>query len=640
RLLVVNDTLYTAGTLSSFSLTLGAGSVINTTSVPYSYSCTYSSVDEIDVGADDYTATLYAAYDTPSANRTFSVELPAGYELVDNSSGVTGSHVAVTGYETFVVDPEEYIGGPEAVSLAFEKYETPSAGAGMEVEEGLVYAVTDDGGNVTKYIVRVDAEVNFTAMDSLDPNGNPLLYTWDFDDGSAAETTSEVTVTHNYTTASAGRTVNLTVTDAVGLVNWTEIEVVCDNRDPVPVVTVKERDINETTDAYEIDQGEAIWFNATYSSDDAVTADDGLGVLDFFEFYYGDGNESGRMQWEDDEKNVSHAFAEAGTYEVVLNVTDVVGHWKNTTVTVRVNDSDAPTVSFLVKNETYGSTLIENETIVLDANATVDNLDDKEDMYFSWDFGDGMGEDSWLNGTGLWNVTHVYQKVGTFSVTLNVTDSSNNTGMIKRSVKINPSPRPNVVVDSVYYEPAEFTEGEQGLIIVNLTNKGSAVASNVVLRFYIVGEDSDELIDAWSQLLNNSQVVTTIEVGGKVQVRFPWTPDSMGTYKIKVNVTSENQLVVQSYTVKSDNLLVVKEAPWKQWALWGGILAVIVLIPVLLYLRGRWSKHERKGPRRERDKERAKTQKREMKERAKLEKRERREKDRLEKQSKSEKPKE
>jgi hypothetical protein len=174
--------------------------------VPYWYSCVYESYEDIDVGAEDYSATLYAAYDTPSSNNTFSVSLPAGYELVDNSSGVAGSHVVVTGYQTFVVDPEEYLGGPEAVSLALEQSEMPSAGAGMEVEQGLVYAVTDDGGNVTKYIVRVGSEVNFSAMDSLDPNGNPMLYTWNFSDGSPAVTTANVTIGHNYSSASASLT--------------------------------------------------------------------------------------------------------------------------------------------------------------------------------------------------------------------------------------------------------------------------------------------------------------------------------------------------------------------------------------------------------------------------------------------------
>jgi PKD repeat protein len=630
RLLVVNDTLYTAGSLSAFNLILAAGPVTETAAVPYSYSCDYTSYEDIDIGADDYTATLYAAYDTPSANRTFSVSLPASYELVDNSSGIIGSKVAVSGYEVFIVDPEESIGGPEAVSLAFEKHETPSAVAGMDTEQGLVYVVTDDEGNVTKYIVRVGSEVIFNASDSDDPNGNPMLYTWNFSDGSPDVTTANDTIGHNYTTASASRMVNLTVTDSVGLTNSTEIEVVCDSMDPVPVIVVKDLEVNETTGILEVDQGQTVWFNATSSSDDAVAADDGLGLIDFFEFYYGEGNESDRMSWADDEKNVSHAFAEAGTYEVVLNVTDVVGHWKNTSLTVKVNDSDGPSVSFLVKNETYGLLLIENKTIVLDANATVDNLDDKEDMYFCWDFGDGLGDDSWLNGTGEWNVTHVYEGVGGFTVTLNVTDSSNNTGMIKRAVVIETSERPNVMFDGpIYYEPAEFTEGSEGLIIVNLTNKGSAVATNVVVTFYIVseGEDGDELIGTRTQLLNGSQVVSTIEIGGKVQVKFPWTPDSRGTYKIKVNVTSAEQLVTQSQTTMSGNHLVVKEAPWKQWALWGGVIAVIVLIPVLLYLRGRWSKHERKGPRRDRDKERAKRDKTERKEKDRLERRDRKDKD-------------
>ncbi|MGB2825705.1 MAG: PKD domain-containing protein, partial [Thermoplasmata archaeon] len=548
--------------------------------------------------------------------------------LVDNSSATAGSHVAVSGYETFTVDPEEFIGGPEAVSLAFEKYEMPSAGAGMDIEHGLVYAVTDDGGNVTKYIVRVDSEVIFTANDSLDPNANPLLYTWNFSDGSPDVTTTNVTIGHNYTTASASRMVNLTVTDSVGLVNSTEIEVVCDSMDPVPVIMVKDLEVNETTGILEVNQSQTVWFNATSSSDDAVAADDGLGLIDFFEFYYGEGNESDRMSWADDEKNVSHAFAEAGTYEVVLNVTDVAGHWKNTSLTVKVNDSDAPSVSFVVKNETYGTLLVENETIVLDANATLDNLDDKEDMFFSWDFGDGLGADSWLNGTGEWNVTYVYHGVGTYTVTLNVTDSSNNTDMIKRSVRIESSERPKVMFDSpIYFEPGKFTEGSEGLIIVNLTNKGSAVATNVVVTFYIVGEDSDELIGTWTQLLNGSQVVSTIEIGSQVQVKFPWTPDSRGTYKIKVNVTSADQLVIESYTTKADNALIVEEAPWKQWALWGGVIAVIVLIPVLLYLRGRWSKHEHKGPRRDRDKERAKRDKTERKEKDRLERRDRKDKD-------------
>jgi hypothetical protein len=636
QMLVVNETnFYMADdTLSPFVLDIGAGSVLDTGGVNYSYSCAYTAIEDdgetVDVGADEYTAELYASYDTPAVNHTYTITLPTGYELVDNSSGDPSSHVSVNGYETFVVDPEEYIGGPEAVSLAFEVSEGPSAGAGMEVEQGLVYAVTDEGGNITGYIVRVGAEANFSAMDSYDPNGNPMSYTWCFGDGSENVTTANITIGHNFTSAAANYTVNLTVVDAVGLVNWTEIQVIADDMDPVPEISVKDLEANETTGVLEIDQGQAVWFNATYSSDDAVAAGDSLGMIDFFEFYYGDGNESERVYWTDDEKNVTHSFAESGTYDVVLNVTDVVGHWKNSTLTVKVNDSSAPIVTFVVKNATYGTSLIENQTIVLDANATTDNLDEKEDMYFSWFFDDDLGADSWLNGTGLWNVTHVFTKVGTFSVELNVTDTSNNSALIKRSVKIEPSERPNVVFDGpLYFEPAEFTEGEEGVVIINITNKGSAVATNVVVTVYIVGEESDTLIGTTSELWNGTQPVVQIGIGETVQVRFKWTPDKQGTYKLKLNVTSNDQLVVDSHTARADELIVVKEAPWKKAALWGGIAAVLVLVPLLLYLRGRWSRRERKGPRRDRGKV---VDKAEMKERKEKEKRERRERKREKKE--------
>lgn len=639
-LLTVNDTIYTAGAIPPITLTLAPGTVDNTTSVSYSYTCTYTSVEDIDDGADDYTAVLYAAYDTPSSNRTFAVTLPAGYELVYNSSGDESSRVTVYGYETFVVDPEIYIGGPEPVSLAFELSEGPSAGAAVEIEQGLVFAIKDDEGNITGFIVRVGSNVTFSAMDSYDPNKNPMLYTWCFGDGSENVTTSNDTVQHNYTMAAANYTVNLTVVDAVGFVNWTEIQVIADDMDPVPVITIKDLEANETTGVLEIDQGQAVSFNATSSSDDAVSSGDSLGTIDFFEFDFGDGNESDRMYWSDDEKNVTHSFAESGTYDVVLNVTDVVGHWKNTTLTVKVNDSAAPTVTFVVKNATYGTSLIENTTLVFDANATTDNLDDKEDMYFSWYFADDLGEESWLNGTGLWNVTHVYQMVGVISVELNVTDTSNNSASIKRSVKIESSARPNVVFDGpLYFEPAEFTEGEVGVIIINVTNKGSAVATDVVVTIYIVGEDADTLIGTTSQLWNGTQPVAQIGIGETVQLRFEWTPSKQGTYKLKLNVTSSGQLLTDSFTARADEELVVNEAPWKKIALWGGIAAVIILVPLLLYLRGRWSRRERKGPRRDKDrfdkaelKERKEREKRERKEKRKKEKeKEQREKERKEK---------
>ncbi len=595
RLLTVNNTVYVSDlSVTGYVMDLVDGSVLSTAGVNYSYSCGYTA-GSIDVDADDYTALAYARYDTSSVDYRYTVGLVTGYELVSNTS----LHVTVTGYLTFVIDSQEWTGGPEVVALGFEKSEGPSAGAGMVVSP-TVYAVTDASGkNVTKYMVKVYANATFDSGESSDPNGNPLTFTWDFGDGIGTSTTELDTAVYNYTTAAVNRTVNVTVEDVAGLLNWTEIRVDCDDMYPNPVISVKTLTINTTDNSITTNQRDVVVFNATSSTDDVVSEGDGLGIIDWAEFDYGDGNKSGRIPWTEIEQNATHSYADAGVYTVKLNVTDVVGHLANATLTVKVNDTSKPTVSYVVKNATWGSSLVENTTLYFDANLTTDNVDNKTDLQFSWYFGDG----NWLNGTGLdfVNVTHNYSRIGSLTTSLNVTDTFGNWYKTAKVITIAAGPRPSMRIDRVYYDPANFTEGQRGYIIVNMTNAGSAVANNVVVTFYLVNPDgSQKLLGTWSSLLNNSQAVTTVEIGGKVQVMFPYTFDNKGTYTIKVNVTSTNQLNPHVVTASGDNALIVKEAGWKKFALWGGIAGVIVLIPLLLYMRGRWAKREKKGPRRER----------------------------------------
>jgi len=604
----VNDTAYTSsGNFGMFSLQSVEGNATTTlTGVGFSYSVVYTEEEAIDVGAPDYTADAYVKYDDASVNYTYTVQLPNvlpdRYELVENSTG-PGSHVISTGFVNFTLDPVEYVGGPEHVSLVFEKSEGPSAGADI-VDSEYVYAVTNETGVVLSYIVSTDQEVNFSAMNSEDPNGNPLLYTWDFGDGTLEESTFNTTIPHTYLSAAENRTVTLTVTDMGDLVNSTSIYVMCDGQDPVPVITIKDLEVNETSGMLEVNQGQLVWFNATDSSDDAVSVGDGNGTLQFFEFYYGEGNTSDRVYMTEDEKNVSYTWVDAGEYTLTLNVTDSVGHWKNTTLKVKVNDTEKPIPSFIVKNETWGTTLTENKTLVFDANATTDNRDDKEDLYFSWYFNDDLGDDSWLNGTGLWNVTHVFDEAGSYAVRVNVTDTEGNWEGYTKTVTVAPGPRPTVVIDGITFEPTTFTEGETGYIVVNITNKGSAVATGIVLEFAIENADgTDTSIGTWTVILNmtTDSQVSELAVGGQAYVKFPYKFDNPGSYRIMVNVTSSEQL-----TVDTDyDEVTVDEAGWKSIALWGGVIVLLLVVPLLLFMRGRWAKRERKGPRRERPEKRA-----------------------------------
>jgi hypothetical protein len=73
---------------------------------------------------------------------------------------------------------------------------------------------------------------------------------------------------------------------------------------------------------------------------------------------------------------------------------------------------------------------------------------------------------------------------------------------------------------------------------------------------------------------------------------------SKGTYTVRINVTSTDQLKPTSFVMSGESAVVVEEASWKWFALVGGVIGVIVLVPLALLLMRRRSGRER-GPRRE-----------------------------------------
>jgi len=599
RLLTVNDTLYKNGTLASFDFGIATGTVLGSTAgVSYSYDLTYTALSAVDPDSPVYWTNASARLDTPAAHHVYTLDLPSGYELVLNQ---TGSGVEVRGFTIVTIDSAVASGYYEGVDMEVQKSERPSADAAVDSLLNVAYRQENETQVLIKYFVRVGANATFNAEDSTDPNGNPLNYTWDFKDGTVV-TTKNKTYVHKYLTASAERMVNLTVTDVAGIQNWTEIPVVCDDLNPVPKITLYNRTVNVTTNTVAIEQGEVLVMNATgvsaatRSTDDAAVVGDAAGLIAWVEYSFGDGNTSGRRSWIEQDQNVTHSYAAAGLYNLTLNVTDVVGHYKNTTIHVKVNDTTGPTVTFSVKNATGGSNLVENTTIIFDANSTFDNLDNYTLLTYSWYFGDS----SWLNLTGAEGgnyVNHTFKSVGTFHTALNVTDLSGNFKKTPKAINVVAGPRPNLRVDKITYDPGNWTEDKQGTIRVNLTNAGSVQATNVVVTFYLVRSDGTEkLLGTSSTMKNGTQTVTVVEVGGKVVVEFKYTFDNKGTYKIKVNVTCENQLTITKATAPD---LTVKEAGWKRLALWAGVIAVIVLVPLAFYLQRKWSKREKKGPRRE-----------------------------------------
>jgi len=536
----------------------------------------YDSVSAISLAGQSYTGQLYANYDTQTLDYVYQISLPNGYELTANTT--SSSYVKVYGYLDLTIQPDLYASTSLAmVTMTFQKSVAPKAVASL-VTGNNVYGVRDANSTLLYYIVAFNTEVSFSAAGSYDPNGNPLKYKWDFGDGNTAEVTT-VTTKHNYTLAIYELTVSLTVVDVAGLQDSTSFYVRIDSVDPSPVIKVLNKQI-QNNKIY-ANQSEALVFNGALSYDYTNSSSDvQKGLIYSWKWDFGDGNQTTIMRGEN--QNISHAYPRAGSYVVKLNVTDVVGHYSVAQMTIVVKDTTAPIISFNIKDEKFASvtTAMENTSLYFDASATTDNVDSLQNLTFRWDFGDGT------NATGV-NVTHSFAAIKTFTIKLTVTDKSGNSANLTKQIVITSSPRPDLRVTSLVFDPAVFTEGEIGTMKLNVTNVGNANATNIVATFYKMTLTGQKQPLGTSSILNGT-------VGGQLLpghygiITFQWRADTKGNYTIYVEVTASGEINKNdnSYTTS----LTVKEAGWKAAAIYGGIFAVIIVVIVLVYMRKRLPK--------------------------------------------------
>jgi len=239
--------------------------------------------------------------------------------------------------------------------------------------------------------VAVDASTS-TASD-----GESLSYAWDFGDGS---TGTGVTAQHKYATAGS-YTVALTVTDTQSATGSTTASVSVTHAAPVA-------DFSASGTSLSVD------FDAS-----ASTASDGDSLSYAWDF--GDGsNGTG--------KTPTHKYAAAGTYTVVLTVTDEHSATGTKSTSVSATHSD-PTVGF--------TTAVNGLQLGVDASAT--KAADGATATYAWDFGDGS------TGTGV-TATRTYAAAGTYQVKLTVTDSLGGSATKTVSVTVSAVVDPTVVV--------------------------------------------------------------------------------------------------------------------------------------------------------------------------------------------------
>ncbi|MFZ5876659.1 MAG: PKD domain-containing protein [Nitrospirota bacterium] len=273
--------------VASFTVTLSSAS---TTPVTVNYATTNGSA----TAPSDYTAT------------SGTLTIPAG-SLSGTISVMVNGDTLYEGDESFTVT----LSAPTNAIIDV----TQSVGIGMVMNDDPFPnqpPVANAGGPYGGVVGEV---LTFSAVGSVDPNGDALTYSWNFGDGGTAVGAS---VTHAYATAGTF-SVTITATDPGSLANsattTTTISVFNpSNNAPTASVTVPSQGL--------VLQNLTLVGSATDPDNDAMT----------YSWNFGDGNVSAFGPT----SSAVHEYAQAGTYTATLTANDGQGHSVSASGTVTI----------------------------------------------------------------------------------------------------------------------------------------------------------------------------------------------------------------------------------------------------------------------------------------------------------------
>ena len=332
--------------------------------------------------------------------------------------------------------------------------------------------------------------VAFDASGSFDVGSGIANINWDFGDGT---TGTEITENHTYDNSGL-YFVTLTVTDFYGNKgNDTVTITVNEPKAPIAVITTVPDPATGITSL-------EIYFGAYESH---VDPDCGFECeIVSYEWDFGDGSPSGTGV------NINHTFDTAGTYVTTLTVTDSNGKEGYDTVTITVNEPDAPTA--IINTTPFPPTGSAPFTVAFDAS---DSTVSEEYgsccsiVNYSWDFGDGS------TGTGI-ITTHSYNTVGLYPVILTVTDSNGKVGYATVVITVTSEVVPGVDNITVNADPQSNAPGGTSSISAIVTDtEGDFVADGTTVYFYT----NNGTLSADSAVTTNGIAKVTLTLAADMQ---------------------------------------------------------------------------------------------------------------------------
>ncbi len=336
-------------------------------------------------------------------------------------------------------------------------------GAGNTDQTSWTLTVNDTESPVSSFTftpsspVDEDVEITFNASASTD-NVNISSYQWDFQNDGIYDDTGKWA---NHTFTEPGDfTIVLNVTDSSG--NWDE------STQPITIMdtTPPDADFVIENGTY-VDEDTLVVFNASVTTDN--------GPIDNYVWdFQGDG------MVDDVGMVTSFTFANPGTYNVTLNVTDEGDNWAIRIIVLTVNDTTPPTAAFTISG---GTTINEDVQTTFNASSSSDN--DVIATYL-WDLnGDGINDEMGMS------VQHAYAQPGMYNVTLTVVDEAGNEDQLLRTLTVRDTNDPVAAISTNW--------GNETDEDVMRTFSGAASSDNWDIVNYSWDMESDGTYDLFGQ---------------------------------------------------------------------------------------------------------------------------------------------
>ena len=273
--------------------------------------------------------------------------------------------------------------------------------------------------------------MGFNGSTSSDPQSEPLTYAWNFGDNTTGTGSNPG---HTYTTGGTF-TVTLTVTDTSGLIGSATTKVTVYAPPSANIV-------GPTSGA----MGTALNFSGTGSTDPQ-----GLALT--YTWSFGDGTPAITGA------TVSHIYGLPGTYTAGLTVKDTAG------LSGTVKSGNVTVLGAPIANA--GAPYSRMVGLPINFSATGSSDPQGQALAYEWNFGDGS------TGTGA-SPSHSYAKVGTYAVSLTVTNTSGLTGTATTTATV-VAPLTDVALTGTVYNGVQPVSGAHVyLLAANTLGYGGA----------------------------------------------------------------------------------------------------------------------------------------------------------------------